>query len=559
MRRKFTFPLCGLALLSLGLLVANSAPAATAEESLVSQLTAERHGLNRAWYLQLPVGARNHVTAVVPDRDLILVSTDAAMIYAVEAETGRLVWSAQVGDARHPTLRPAGNGPASWRKAAKPAAEAAPSPGDTANANSAAGGNVASAEATGDKAAAADAANPDAAGGPAPAADAPAGEVAAGANAAAPLADAAASPASPASPATSEAPAGTFKAEDGKIKPILRVVAVVNGTDLYLLNRSDGLPLIDEKSHEQWKVSLRNTPMAGPVVGDQFVYVPTAGSRVEIYDITDLKDGVKYGNGSGDVTVPPVRFGKRIAWCSDKGVVNLTLPDGTTVRGVETGEPVAAPISAEWPHVYVGTLNGSLFSIPETGEQYFWKFSVGSPIRQRPIGLPDAVYVLPDDGGMFRVAPADGKQQWFNAESRNFLASSPTKVYTMDGLGRMLVLDAKTGSAVDSIQLPAAVVPVANSQTDRILLASADGLLQSMHEAELTDPQDYITEPAPPPLPVPPPPKPKAKPPAEKPKPADDTPKPEKPKPAPTTPPVTKPKTPRTPRGKAAKPGAAAG
>ena len=513
MRSRYAL-LCGLGLFTLGLLAANSAPAA-AEDPLVSQIAAERHGLTRAWYLQLPVGARSHVTAVVPDHDLLLVTTDGAMVFAIETETGRLVWSAQVGDAKHPTLRPAGNGPGPSHKSAKPAADADASPGEAANADAA------------------------------PAADATP----------APDATPAVIPAAATAPA---APPDTVKAADGKIQPNLRVVANVNGTDLYLLNRADGLPLIDEKSHQEWKVSLRNTPLAGPVVGDQFVYVPTAGSRVEIYDITDLKDGVKYGNGSGDVPVPPIRFGTHVAWCSDKGVVSFTLPDGTTARGIETGEAVVAPIAAEWPHVYVGTLNGSLFSVPETGNEYLWKFSAGSPIRQRPIGLPDAVYVLPEDGGMYRVAAADGKEKWFNAESRNFLAASPTKLYTIDGLGNMLVLDSKTGNILDSMPLPQATVPVANAHTDRIFLASTDGLLQMLHEAELTEPQDYVTEPTPPPPPEAPAPKPKAKPPVEKPKPADDsdTPKPAPmPKAAPVTPPAKTPKTPRTPRGARPRPG----
>ena len=42
------------------------------------------------------------------------------------------------------------------------------------------------------------------------------------------------------------------------------VVAVINGTTLYLLDRADGRPHIDGKSKQIWQVELRNLPKNEP-------------------------------------------------------------------------------------------------------------------------------------------------------------------------------------------------------------------------------------------------------------------------------------------------------
>jgi outer membrane protein assembly factor BamB len=462
--------LCGLGLF----LAAAEARAENIADLLVSQSVVERHGLTRAWFAQLPLaGVRSKIVAVVPDDDLLLISTTTGDVHAVDSETGRLVWSAQVGDPRQPTLRPAGNGQPEYRKAHwKP--EGTPKPTATATTAGPAAANAAS-----------------------PAATTPA----------------AVSPVEIATPA---------KANN-------LVVAVINGMTLYLLDRADGRQHIDAKSKQVWQVELRNLPKNGAMVTDELVYVPTANGHIETYAINDLKAGVTYVTSSGRNELPPVVSGLRVAWISDRGTLHITMPDGITPKWeVDLSGPASAQVAVHAPYVFAANSDGYLFCIRETEGAVLWKFATGTPIRHAPVAIRDVVYVLPEDAGVYCVAAADGRKEWVNANPRQFLAASPTKVYTVDRWNRMLVLDGKAGGTLDSIPLPTDVHPLTNPQTDRILLSSDSGMLQCLHETLMYEPAYYLTPKiALPPKPIPPV--------VNRPKPSSDE---EKPKPVP----VKKPK-----------------
>src|SRR5438132_4061132 len=72
-------------LMSCGL--AGPARAVNAAELLVPQTAAERHGLTRAWFAQMPVGGRSRITDIVLDEGTLFVQTSAAMLHAIDAET----------------------------------------------------------------------------------------------------------------------------------------------------------------------------------------------------------------------------------------------------------------------------------------------------------------------------------------------------------------------------------------------------------------------------------------------------------------------------------------
>src|SRR5205085_9419715 len=60
-------------------------------------------------------------------------------------------------------------------------------------------------------------------------------------------------------------------------------VAVVNGSDLYVLDRRDG--------GVAFRKSLGGVASAGPAVGDQWVYVPMLSGSVVAYKLPDVRLG----------------------------------------------------------------------------------------------------------------------------------------------------------------------------------------------------------------------------------------------------------------------------
>jgi hypothetical protein len=99
-----------------------------------------------------------------------------------------------------------------------------------------------------------------------------------------------------------------------------------------------------------------------------------------------------------------------------------------------------------------------------------------------PVVIGGGVYLAPEDGGLFRLAVLDGRQEWFNPAPHRFLAASSTRIYTLDGFQRLVVLDAATGATVDQVEMPSAIHGLINPQSDRIYLTSPDGMIQCLHE-----------------------------------------------------------------------------
>ncbi len=425
-------------------------------------MTAERHGLTRAWFLQLPVAGRTKITYITQDDGTLFVQTNSAMIFAIDAETGQIIWSQQVGEPGHPSTRIGANG--------RPAPDA----------------EAASVDKVLEKA---------------------------------------------------DASEHAISLRHDK------VVAVANGSNLYLLSRADGSQYTDPKNNIPWKKTLRAAPEAGPLVTDDMVFIPDANGLIEVYLITDSRRSSVMPSSSGRNHQPPVQVGDRIAWATDTGVLQITQPKNVSVRHrIETTGPITTMLVPNPPQLYAGSIDGYFYCINVNSGDIVWKLTTGSPVRETPALVHGSVFVVSEGGGLFRADATTGHQDWFNPSPRHFLAVSPTKAYGLDGLHRLLIMNAKTGATIDSIAMPEGILPVDNVQSDRIYLSSDAGLIQCLHEMALAEPQRYAL------------PKPVEKKPAEEaapkpkptPKPADDAdkPKPEPKEPmTPKTPPKDKPST----------------
>ena len=77
---------------------------------LVTRGQAARLGLVRSWFAQVDLdSARHRIAHWLLHDHLLLVVTTAGTIHALDATTGKTVWSTQVGQAKYPTLGPAAN------------------------------------------------------------------------------------------------------------------------------------------------------------------------------------------------------------------------------------------------------------------------------------------------------------------------------------------------------------------------------------------------------------------------------------------------------------------
>jgi len=120
-----------------------------------------------------------------------------------------------------------------------------------------------------------------------------------------------------------------------------------------------------------------------------------------------------------------------------------------------------------------------------------WRFPTGEPIVEPPVVVNEHVYVAVQPGGMYCLELKTGAEAWFAPAIKQFLAASRRRVYASDTLGRIAVLDMKTGMQRDVMPVPRSPIRLRNADTDRIYLASSPGLIQCLHEVENPQPIEH--------------------------------------------------------------------
>jgi hypothetical protein len=350
--------------------------AQVARPQIIDQTAANRHGLKRAWFAQVGVGGgRSPIVDFQFDTGTLFVQTGIATTHAIDGETGRTLWVADVGSPSHPSLR-----------------------------------------------------------------------------------------------------LGLSESH----------VAVINGTTLYVLDRALGQVLFTK--------SIRGVPIMGAGLSDEAVFVPTAGGQVETYSLVD-DDHRNLANlrlEGRNLTQPAVSH-LGVAIGSDRGDFGLASLSGMTMQfRVPTHYGFVASAAGWGPRVYAGNTGGLLYLFDDVGGREAWSFAAGSPITQSPVPFADAVYVVCENLRMFRVSAETGREEWVAESIRKFLAASPTRVYTLDRFGRLAVLSAKTGALIDRVAMPPFAFPVTNNDSDQIFLATDSGLIQALHEIELSERLSYL-------------------------------------------------------------------
>ena len=282
-----------------------------------------------------------------------------------------------------------------------------------------------------------------------------------------------------------------------------RHVAALNGHSLYVMDRENGNIL--------WNLRALGAPGAGPAVSRTSVYVPANSGVIQAYSIRDHKRRPWRYASIGLAEVQPYVTESSVSWPTAKNY--FYVADAATMNPrfrIEMGSRIIARPVYIKPYLYVGTLGGHLYKIhEETGSQE-WRLATGSPISSRPLATGKRVFVATETGGVFclagrvteealraaetetkridRTATVDGEEIWWAPRVTELLAVSPTRLYGRDASGRTLVLRTDNGGLIDTLPAELSDLTVTNDRTDRIFLATRNGLIQCLHEVALTEP-----------------------------------------------------------------------
>ena len=314
-------------------------------------------------------------------------------------------------------------------------------------------------------------------------------------------------------------------------------VAVLNGSRLYVLNRYNGEVLLD--------VPAMGVPSAGPAVSDRRVYVPMLDGLIVAHRLEPVPDAGREfvkpkaeaemteaekaqaaqqrletlrlrqdgarplrTHSAGRPYLPPVvlrqtAYDEYVSWVTDVGHLYIAQVDRRSedalsvlhrvkLSGQLPSQPVYAPAKlpsvTAYGIVYLVTSDGFVHAIDERSANTLWRFPTGAACQQAPVLVDGRLYVATSKEGMCCLDAKSGQPLWWAADAVQFLSASQKRVYAVDNLDRLLILDGQSGGRIARMPLGKQAVKLVNRETDRIYLVSDSGLVQALREIALSEP-----------------------------------------------------------------------
>jgi outer membrane protein assembly factor BamB len=261
-----------------------------------------------------------------------------------------------------------------------------------------------------------------------------------------------------------------------------KYVALVNGSTLYILDRTDGRPVDIRK--------IGGAPGASPALSEKYVFVPTVSGRIEGYSLENFKLRTPwYYQCSGRTMIAPLVTPDSVVWSSDSGIVYVGNSENPAMRfRLETGSEILASPSYKKPLVFVASLAGEVFAMQEMTGKRQWKYATGFPVSRSVAPVGDVVFATSEEPALHCIDAKTGAAIWVAPHVMQFAAASKTRVYCVDDLGGLVVLDAAKGSVLGRITTDHPIHSLVNDQTDRLYLVSGDGVIECVREIDSKEP-----------------------------------------------------------------------
>lgn len=253
-------------------------------------------------------------------------------------------------------------------------------------------------------------------------------------------------------------------------------IAILNGSDLYLLKRKSGEII--------WKRRVSGVPGAGAAITNDYVVVPTISGNVELYTIKETRTLPEIYKSNGRVLVQPITTAQVVAWPTDRGFLYVARGNKKGLRyRLEAKDAIVCQASYFAPnYIFAASIDGYVYCLHELTGSETWLFSTGEAISNTPVPVGESLYVLTDKGNLFCIEIQSGQSKWISSGFKTFLAASQDRVYCLGDSGRLIIVDAKTGGRIGSLGTQLLDLFYTNLQTDRIYLGTKTGLLVCLRE-----------------------------------------------------------------------------
>lgn len=294
----------------------------------------------------------------------------------------------------------------------------------------------------------------------------------------------------------------TFDAESGKQKWATRVgqadspslAASTNDEMLFVWSRATLYMLNKETGQVLKTYDLPNQPSTSAQADAEQIYLGCLDGSMYAFDIKTGKQNWRYRT-SARIVVPAMPNGISVLFASTNG--SLYAVEASTRNVVfefETDNSVTAPIGRYKQLALLASEDYKLYAVDSRNGSQAWSapFLSGGRIKLAPVVIGDDVFLTPENRGLYRIAAEDGAERWYHEGIQRFLAASPQRVYGIDRLNNLVVMDRETGETINGLSLGRLSIHVTNDRTDRIYLATTTGKIVCVRETSRPLPHYHL-------------------------------------------------------------------
>jgi outer membrane protein assembly factor BamB len=268
-----------------------------------------------------------------------------------------------------------------------------------------------------------------------------------------------------------------------------RQAFVAIGLDMFGLNKFTG--------EVDWELPLPHHPSTAPEADNDHIYVGMVDGSLFCYDLDRIRQFWEAGKlpryamnaflwkhkAALELTSPPISDGHTVAFASASGTVYCVDCRNHKLKfQFETDEPIMTPMGRGAGSLFVVSEDSRLYCLNRDTGLRRWTFTAGVPIRNQPQVIGGSVFVTPQRDGMYCLQTSAGTIKWRQPRAATFLAATNRYVFAADTLNNLLLLSPEDGGIEGELPMPGFTCHLPNERTDRLYLASPDGLVVCIRE-----------------------------------------------------------------------------
>lgn len=270
---------------------------------------------------------------------------------------------------------------------------------------------------------------------------------------------------------------------------------IIVGSTMYGIEKRTGKTV--------WTLILAGQPSTGPAVDENHVYFGTLDGMLYAYSLSKIQKLYEerrlpqwsmeaqvwtYKVGK-EITSPPITTGRLVNFASrDGSLYSVAAKDRKLIFQLETDRAIVAPLVRLDNTMYMASEDFTFYALNLFNGSVKWEFTSGLPIRKAPWAIDPDLYVLPDRGGMYCLDPVTGAKRWWKPDVSNFIAVTGGAVATSDDEGNLVMISRDKGETIGALPLRRFTVRTGNDRTNRIFMATENGLVICLRQIGQTYP-----------------------------------------------------------------------